>query len=135
MIYYIYINKEQKGPLTLEELTQYDILQTTKVWREDQPAWKDAKDFEELTFLSGKLLPLTVAPTPQYDSSSHQSDIMPERQLKVRADYRKYLPVIVLIIVLLIGFCTFMVYKSYDQQLEKDIQRFQMQQEYNRNKK
>ena len=63
MIYYIYINGEQKGPVTLEELTKYSLLRTTKVWREDQIVWKDASDFDELKdFLPKTPPPLIITP-------------------------------------------------------------------------
>jgi rubrerythrin len=48
MRYYISINNEQIGPLSLKKAGKYKILPTTKVWREDQEMWKEAIEFEEL---------------------------------------------------------------------------------------
>jgi rubrerythrin len=48
MHYYILINNEQIGPLSLKKTGKYTILPTTRVWREDQEMWKEAKEFEEL---------------------------------------------------------------------------------------
>jgi rubrerythrin len=48
MHYHISINKEQIGPLSLKKVGKYNILPATRVWREDQEMWKEAKEFEEL---------------------------------------------------------------------------------------
>jgi hypothetical protein len=65
MIYYIYFNQQQTGPLSLEEVGNYKITPTTKVWREDRERWKEAKDFEELhAFFPKTPPPLPIVPPP-----------------------------------------------------------------------
>lgn len=48
MVYYILIDGKQTGPLSLQELLDFDITPSTPVWREDMPAWGVAADFAEL---------------------------------------------------------------------------------------
>ena len=60
MIYYIYIEEKQIGPLSVEEVGKYKIFSNTLVWREDQRNWKTANDFEELQKFFLKIPPSLV---------------------------------------------------------------------------
>ena len=44
--FYIFINEEQIGPLSIEELKQYKISKETKVWFEELEDWKNANEIE-----------------------------------------------------------------------------------------
>ncbi|MDR2835149.1 MAG: GYF domain-containing protein [Bacteroidales bacterium] len=46
--YFIFIDNKQIGPLELEDLKNYEIKTSTKIWREGEAEWKEAKDYEEL---------------------------------------------------------------------------------------
>ena len=59
MKYFIYLNQQQIGPLSIEELGRYNIVPQTRVWRDDQENWKEAKDFKELI----QFLPYTESNT------------------------------------------------------------------------
>jgi len=78
MIYYIYYNQQQLGPLSVEEIGQYNISPTTKVWREDQDTWKDAIEFEELQqFFLKTPPPLEIIPPPIELGKNHPIAVHP----------------------------------------------------------
>ena len=48
MNYYIFVNNEQQGPYTLEELRARHIASDTLVWREGMAQWTAAWQVDEL---------------------------------------------------------------------------------------
>lgn len=48
MKYYILYNDENHGPHTIEELEQYDLNSSSRVWAPGWPSWKDASEVEEI---------------------------------------------------------------------------------------
>lgn len=49
--YYIYLNGEQVGPLSYEELQQKGITPETYVWYEGMATWQQARELDELSLL------------------------------------------------------------------------------------
>ena len=49
MNYYVYINNEQQGPFTLEQLAEMGITPETEVWTQGMADWCQAGDVAELT--------------------------------------------------------------------------------------
>ena len=46
--YYIYLDNEQIGPLSYEELKEKNISSETMIWFEGQPDWKKSLEIEEI---------------------------------------------------------------------------------------
>jgi hypothetical protein len=55
--YYLFINDEQAGPFTIEELATHKIYNDTPIWCEDFDDWKKASEVEELQSLIVKTPP------------------------------------------------------------------------------
>ena len=49
--YYVYINDQQQGPFTLEQLAELGITPETEVWTQGMADWQQAGDVAELTQL------------------------------------------------------------------------------------
>jgi hypothetical protein len=65
MEYYIIDkNNQQIGPLTIEELKVYNILKSTKIWKQGMPDWVDAETVKELNvfFSSPPPIPSSIPP-------------------------------------------------------------------------
>lgn len=71
--YHIYIDNEQKGPFSLEELKEQKITNQTLVWFEGQTDWQKASEIEELVEL------FKSTPPPIKDFS--QTPEIPEIQI------------------------------------------------------
>lgn len=63
MEYWIAINRERKGPLSLEGLRNTNITPDTLVWREGLASWVKAEDLEELAWLFSDEMPPAVPTT------------------------------------------------------------------------
>ena len=48
MQYYVIVNGDKVGPLSLEELKAKELFSHTPVWKQGLPDWKTAADFDEL---------------------------------------------------------------------------------------
>jgi hypothetical protein len=86
MIYYIYCEQKQIGPLQAEEIGAYKISPATKVWREDQETWKDAKEFEELKRYFYKMPPPLILTPPPLDVDDAGQERFVEIILSRRAE-------------------------------------------------
>ena len=70
MNYYIYVNNEQQGPYTVDELRSRNITQETLVWCEGMARWTPAWQVDELRTLfeaapqPGQATPPPVTPSP-----------------------------------------------------------------------
>lgn len=78
MTYYIFVNGQQTGPLTYEQLQQYNIQPDTKVWREGLADWVSARELDDLKDLLAKTSfaawsattqPETYRPASNFDSA------------------------------------------------------------------
>ena len=47
-MYYIYDNGQQIGPLTVEQLKNYNLSLQSRIWQEGQPNWGKVQDFPEI---------------------------------------------------------------------------------------
>lgn len=66
--YYYLDGKDQKGPLSIEQLNEVGIKSDTLVWSDDMENWKPAKEVSELTDIIKKLPP----PPPIIDNYQKQ---------------------------------------------------------------
>lgn len=73
MNYYILINGQQTGPLTLDQLRNYTIRPDTRVWREDLPNWIEARELDELKVLWTQTPPPFGQGTSSYTPPSPES--------------------------------------------------------------
>ena len=137
MTYYLYIENKQVGPLAFEEVTKYKLIPSTKVWREDQAAWKEAKEFDELkNYIQKTPPPFPHVPPPVSEKQAKKIKSSSKKQFRSgNSGYWKYWPVIILLVAMLIGFYALRVYQAHNRQLQRDVQQYQMQQEYERIKK
>jgi hypothetical protein len=62
--YYLGVNGERRGPLTLEQLRNQQITATTPVWKPGFPGWKTAGELPELRDLLGAEPPPLPPPPP-----------------------------------------------------------------------
>lgn len=53
--YYVYLNDQQQGPFTLEQLAEMGITPETEVWTEGMDDWRQAGDVPQLTSLLQRL--------------------------------------------------------------------------------
>lgn len=54
-MYYLYIDEQQRGPFTIEQLAELGITPETEVWTEGMTDWKQAGDVPQLTTLLQRL--------------------------------------------------------------------------------
>ncbi len=71
MYYYIFVNKEQQGPYTLEELRTRHITSDTLVWREGMEQWMPAWQVADLRSLFESAAQPTPPPMQQTADSAH----------------------------------------------------------------
>ena len=67
--FYIFINEEQIGPLSIEELKQHKISKETKVWFEELEDWKNANEIEELKSILISIPPPINSFTPKIEKT------------------------------------------------------------------
>lgn len=70
MTYYIFINGQETGPLTFDELRSYRIQPATRVWRTDMPRWVEARHLAELGELLSEASPFSFERRFQHDTVS-----------------------------------------------------------------
>jgi hypothetical protein len=69
-VYYIEQNGKSQGPYSLEELKEQKIIGNTLVWKDGNPDWKIADEFEELkSIIKTTPPPLPNQTSGQYDES------------------------------------------------------------------
>ena len=54
-MYYLYIDDQQRGPFSIEQLAEMGITPETEVWTEGMADWKQAGDVPALTTLLQRL--------------------------------------------------------------------------------
>jgi len=119
--YYIYLDNEQKGPLSFEELKEKNISRETLIWFEGQADWKKAFEIEELTELFKSVPPpintfTQIPPIPKTDDKKLLEEDETHRIFGIKL---KVLLIIVgAIFLLIIGFN---FYQEYNRQVIEDI--------------
>lgn len=66
-IYFIHIEGEQKGPLRLEQLSEYGLTRDTMIWRRGMPSWVKAHTLPEVAAIiesPAQVEPPVPEPTP-----------------------------------------------------------------------
>jgi len=116
--YYIYLDGQQVGPLTPEELQQYKITTETMIWFEGLADWQKANTIEDLKPLFKAVPPpihkVVATPPPQIIPTAqvretHSSIIQPDsfNTSKVFGIRRKVLLYFILGILLITGISAF----------------------------
>jgi len=105
MIYYIYVNEQQIGPLTIDQIGQQILTPTTKVWREDQPIWKEAKEFKELeVFFPKKPPPLYMPPLIQNTKKGNVINAKKNNKINlyswIAASVIDYFPLLIILVII-----------------------------------
>lgn len=119
--YYIYLDNEQKGPLSFEELKEKNISRETSVWFEGQADWKKAFEIEELTELFKSVPPPinTFTQTPPIPKTDDKKLLEEDETHRIFGIKLKVLLIIVgAIFLLIIGFN---FYQEYNRQVIEDI--------------
>ena len=94
MNYYIFVNNEQQGPYTLEELRARHIASDTLVWRECMAQWTAAWQVDELRqlFQTAQPTPPPVQPQPTPDyTEPNAAATVPQPQAQKRSGCSKWL--------------------------------------------
>lgn len=81
--YYYLIGKDQKGPFTIEQLTDKGLTNETLVWTEGMENWQKLKDVTELVQI---IKPKSVPPPPPADFDEKISKTEVTGQLKVTTE-------------------------------------------------
>ena len=63
--FYVYLNDQQEGPYTIQELKNIKIQHQTKVWCEGLTEWKAAQEIDDLKPLLATIPPPLVPPIQQ----------------------------------------------------------------------
>ena len=117
--YYIFLNNEQIGPLSIEEVTSKKISKETKVWFEGLEDWKSAGEIEELSkILISSPPPInsfaSKPPTPKFEQKIEIPKVEEEieEEQKILGLNKKVFFGITGSIVLLLLFFTFNSYQE-----------------------
>lgn len=83
--FYIFINDEQIGPLSIEELKQHKISKETKVWFEGLEDWKNANEIDELKSILNSIPPpinsfTSKPPTPKFEDKKTTEMVLDEEE-------------------------------------------------------
>lgn len=119
--YYIYLDNEQTGPLSFEELKEKNISRETLIWFEGQADWKKAFEIEELTELFKSVPPPinTFTQTPPLPKTEGNNLLEEDETHRIFGIKLKVLLIIVgAIFLLIIGFN---FYQEYNRQVIEDI--------------
>lgn len=119
--YYIYLDNEQKGPLSFEELKEKNISRETLIWFEGQADWKKAFEIEGLTELFKSIPPPinTFTQTPPIPKTDDKKLLEEDETHRIFGVKLKVLLIIVgAIFLLIIGFN---FYQEYNRQVIEDI--------------
>lgn len=73
-MYYLFINDEQRGPYSIEQLAEMGITPETEVWTEGMADWKQAGDVPQLTALLQRL---------EYERATQRTQAVPPRHAPV----------------------------------------------------
>ncbi len=73
-MYYLFINDEQRGPYSIEQLAEMGITPETEVWTEGMANWKQAGDVPQLTALLQRL---------EYERATQRTHAVPPRHAPV----------------------------------------------------
>jgi hypothetical protein len=119
--YYIYLDNEQTGPLSFEELKEKNISRETSVWFEGQANWKKAFEIEELTELFKSVPPPinTFTQTPPLPKTDNNILLEEDEAPRIFGIKRNVLLVVVSALFLLI--IGFNFYQEYNRQVLDDI--------------
>lgn len=119
--YYIYLDNEQKGPLSFEELKEKNISRETLVWFEGQSDWKKAFEIEELKELFKSIPPPinSFRHTPPLPKANDNNLLVEEEVLRIFGVKRNVLIVIIGTLILLL--IAFKYYQNYNQQVLENI--------------
>ncbi len=80
--YYIFVDDEQLGPLSLDEISSKKISKETKVWFEGLDDWKNAGEIEELS----KFLISTPPPINSFTSQISPPKLVQKENFQVNSD-------------------------------------------------
>lgn len=137
--YFTYLNGEQTGPFTFEDLKTKNIYRDTLVWFEGLPDWQKAGTIEELNPLFRAVPPPVrvnheikspAVPPPAYAEQTYQPPIEEYEPRKILGIKRTFFMYGVIAVVLIISISAFSSYKNnaqeetvrneaYNQQLEE----------------
>ncbi len=73
-MFYLFIDNEQRGPYSLEQLAEMGITPETEVWTEGMADWKQAGDVPQLTALLQRL---------EYERATQRPPVVPPRHAQV----------------------------------------------------
>jgi hypothetical protein len=80
--YYIYINDEQIGPLSFEDVSSKKISKETKVWFEGLDDWKNAGEIEELS----SIIKSTPPPINSFSSQTTPPKFVEKEESKIETE-------------------------------------------------
>ena len=79
--YFIFVNGEQKGPFSLEQLQTAGLTHNTPVWFEGLPKWTEASFLDELKHIIKAGSPPKYSPKPAYTGSGSEVGLsMPQKK-------------------------------------------------------
>lgn len=81
MKYYILYNEENKGPLSIEEMEEFDLNPSSRVWAPGWPSWKDASEVEEImAYFTEREKQMAAAAAPATPQQMMQQPMMQPQQ-------------------------------------------------------
>ncbi|TRW24712.1 DUF4339 domain-containing protein [Flavobacterium zepuense] len=127
--YYIYLDDQQVGPLTTDELQQHKITAETMIWFEGLTDWQKANTIEDLKSLFKAIPPpihkvVATSPPPQpipqiqYTAPSQYDEDEPSKILGIRKNIFMYC---VLGIAFIICISAFSSYNNEEAQKEEQL--------------
>ena len=135
--YYVFINEQQEGPLTIDELSQKKITKETKVWFEGMSDWKSAGEIEELK----SILNLIPPPINSFNSIPPKPNFNVEQKGKLYFDNDDDSRILgikkvvffeivgVLVLILGYGFIKVQATSSINEQQKTEIYNIQLEQQ------
>lgn len=141
--YYIYINYQQDGPFSLEELKEMKINRETMIWFEGQNEWLQANKIDELKELFKSIPPPINIPNPatKHTNSIEDKETIYKTEKLLPTQKYNYTGILIVLGLLLLIFVGGIVYYNQDKkqqniesQLEEQNSKIQEQERIEANR-